>query len=42
MIVIEAGHAFMGTVNFCRCHCQFLCEKCGAESFIYLFFLIND
>jgi hypothetical protein len=41
MIVFEAGHeiiaAFIRTVNFCRCHCHFLGEKCGDENFIYLF-----
>jgi hypothetical protein len=46
MIVVEAGHAhflatFMSTVNFCRCHCNFLGEKCGDEGFNY-FFLIHD
>jgi hypothetical protein len=45
MTVVEAGHArfaaFMWTVNFYRCHCHFLREKCGDESFIY-FLLIND
>jgi hypothetical protein len=50
MIVVEAGHAhvmkFLAafhmkvhiTVNFCRCHCHFLGEKCGDERFIYFFF----
>jgi hypothetical protein len=41
MIVVEAGHAhvmkFMRTVNFCRCHCHLLREKCGDENFVYFF-----
>jgi hypothetical protein len=46
MIVVEAGHeifaAFMWTINFCCCHCHFLCESTfHDEDFIYSF-KIND